>query len=35
MAIPTDNTAEAFAQFMARENTRQAELAKLSGHAIR
>jgi tripartite-type tricarboxylate transporter receptor subunit TctC len=35
MTIPTDNTAEAFAQFMARENTRQAELAKLSGHAIR
>jgi tripartite-type tricarboxylate transporter receptor subunit TctC len=35
MTIPIDNTAEAFAQFMARENTRQAELAKLSGHVIR
>jgi tripartite-type tricarboxylate transporter receptor subunit TctC len=35
MTIPIDNTAKAFAQFMARENTRQAELAKLSGHVIR
>jgi tripartite-type tricarboxylate transporter receptor subunit TctC len=33
MTIPSDNTPEKFAEFMRRENTRQAELAKLSGHA--
>jgi tripartite-type tricarboxylate transporter receptor subunit TctC len=33
MVIPTDNTPERFADFMRRENARQAELAKLSGHA--
>ena len=33
MVIPGDNTPEKFADFMRRENTRQAELAKLSGHA--
>ena len=33
MVIPTDNTPEKFAEFMRRENARQAELAKLSGHA--
>jgi tripartite-type tricarboxylate transporter receptor subunit TctC len=33
MVIPTDNTSEKFAEFMRRENARQAELAKLSGHA--
>ena len=33
MTIPTDNTPEHFAQFMRRENARQAELARLSGHA--
>jgi hypothetical protein len=33
MVIPSDNTPERFADFMRRENTRQAELAKLSGHA--
>jgi len=33
MVIPTDNTPEKFAEFMRRENGRQAELAKLSGHA--
>jgi tripartite-type tricarboxylate transporter receptor subunit TctC len=33
MVIPSDNTPEKFAEFMRRENARQAELAKLSGHA--
>ena len=33
MTIPTDNTPEKFADFMRRETARQAELAKLSGHA--
>jgi tripartite-type tricarboxylate transporter receptor subunit TctC len=33
MVIPTDNTPEKFAEFMRQENARQAELAKLSGHA--
>jgi tripartite-type tricarboxylate transporter receptor subunit TctC len=33
MTIPTDNTPEHFAEFMRRENTKQAELARLSGHA--
>jgi tripartite-type tricarboxylate transporter receptor subunit TctC len=33
MTIPTDNTPEKFAEFMRREIARQAELAKLSGHA--
>ena len=33
MVIPSDNTPERFADFMRRENARQAELAKLSGHA--
>jgi tripartite-type tricarboxylate transporter receptor subunit TctC len=33
MTVPTDNTPEKFAEFMQRELTRQAELAKLSGHA--
>jgi tripartite-type tricarboxylate transporter receptor subunit TctC len=33
MSIPTDNTPERFAEFMRRENARQAELAKLSGHS--
>lgn len=32
MTVPTDNTPEKFAEFMQREITRQAELAKLSGH---
>jgi tripartite-type tricarboxylate transporter receptor subunit TctC len=31
--IPTDNTPERFAEFMRRENAKQAELARLSGHA--
>ena len=31
--IPTDNTPEHFAEFMRRENAKQAELARLSGHA--
>jgi tripartite-type tricarboxylate transporter receptor subunit TctC len=33
MIIPSDNTPENFAEFMRRENARQAELARLSGHA--
>src|ERR1700716_742810 len=33
MIIPGDNTPERFAEFMRRENVRQAELAKLSGHS--
>jgi tripartite-type tricarboxylate transporter receptor subunit TctC len=33
MTIPIDNTPEKFAEFMRREIARQAELAKLSGHA--
>jgi tripartite-type tricarboxylate transporter receptor subunit TctC len=33
MTIPTDNTPEKFAEFMRREIARQADLAKLSGHA--
>jgi tripartite-type tricarboxylate transporter receptor subunit TctC len=33
MTIPTDNTPEKFAEFMRRENARQAELARLSGHS--
>lgn len=33
MTVPTDNTPEKFADFMRREIARQAELAKLSGHA--
>ena len=33
MTIPTDNTPEKFAEFMRRENARQAELAGLSGHS--
>jgi tripartite-type tricarboxylate transporter receptor subunit TctC len=33
MIIPSDNTPERFAEFMRRENARQAELARVSGHA--
>jgi tripartite-type tricarboxylate transporter receptor subunit TctC len=33
MTIPNDNTPEKFAEFMRRERDRQADLAKLSGHA--
>jgi tripartite-type tricarboxylate transporter receptor subunit TctC len=33
MTIPSDNTPERFAEFMRRENARQAELARLSGHS--
>jgi tripartite-type tricarboxylate transporter receptor subunit TctC len=33
MTIPADNTPEQFAEFMRRENAKQAELARLSGHA--
>ena len=33
MTIPTDNTPETFAEFMRVQTLRQAELAKLSGHA--
>jgi tripartite-type tricarboxylate transporter receptor subunit TctC len=33
MTVPADNTPEKFAEFMRREIARQAELAKLSGHA--
>jgi tripartite-type tricarboxylate transporter receptor subunit TctC len=33
MVIPSENTPEKFAEFMRRENIRQAQLAKLSGHA--
>jgi tripartite-type tricarboxylate transporter receptor subunit TctC len=33
VSIPTDNTPERFADFMRREWARQAELAKLTGHA--
>jgi tripartite-type tricarboxylate transporter receptor subunit TctC len=33
MTIPADNTPEKFAEFMRRETARQAELAKLTGHA--
>jgi len=35
MTIPTDNTPETFAEFMRVQTLRQAELAKLSGHAPR
>jgi len=33
MTIPAGNTPEQFAEFMRRENAKQAELARLSGHA--
>jgi tripartite-type tricarboxylate transporter receptor subunit TctC len=33
MIIPSDNAPEKFTEFMRRETARQAELAKLSGHA--
>jgi len=33
MTVPSDNTPEKFAEFMRRQTTRQAEYAKLSGHA--
>jgi tripartite-type tricarboxylate transporter receptor subunit TctC len=33
MTVPTDNTPEKFAEFMRRQTARQAEYAKLSGHA--
>jgi tripartite-type tricarboxylate transporter receptor subunit TctC len=33
MTVPSDNTPETFAAYMRREIARQAELAKLSGHA--
>ena len=33
MTVPTNNTPERFAEFMQREIAKQAELAKLSGHA--
>jgi tripartite-type tricarboxylate transporter receptor subunit TctC len=33
MTVPADNTPENFAAFMRRQTARQAELAKLSGHA--
>ena len=33
MTVPTDNTPEKFAEFMRRQTARQAEFAKLSGHA--
>jgi tripartite-type tricarboxylate transporter receptor subunit TctC len=33
MTIPADNTPEHFAEFMRRENAKQAELARLSGHS--
>jgi tripartite-type tricarboxylate transporter receptor subunit TctC len=33
MTIPDDNTPERFAEFMRRENAKQAELARLSGHS--
>jgi tripartite-type tricarboxylate transporter receptor subunit TctC len=33
MTIPKDNTPENFAEFLRRERDRQAQLAKLSGHA--
>jgi hypothetical protein len=33
MTIPADNTPEHFADFMRRENAKQAELARLSGHS--
>jgi tripartite-type tricarboxylate transporter receptor subunit TctC len=33
VTIPSVNTPETFAEFMRRENAKQAELAKLSGHA--
>ena len=33
MTVPSDNTPEKFAEFMRREITRQAELAKLTGHS--
>lgn len=33
MTVPADNTPQKFAEFMRREIARQAELAKLSGHA--
>ena len=32
MIVPVVNTPESFAEFMRREVSRQAELAKLSGH---
>ena len=33
MTVPSDNTPERFAEFMRRQTARQAEFAKLSGHA--
>jgi tripartite-type tricarboxylate transporter receptor subunit TctC len=33
MTVPTDNTPEKFTEFMRRQTARQAEFAKLSGHA--
>jgi tripartite-type tricarboxylate transporter receptor subunit TctC len=33
MTVPADNTPEKFAEFMRRQTARQAEYAKLSGHA--
>ena len=33
MTVPADNTPEQFAEFMRRENAKQAELARLSGHS--
>ena len=33
MVIPADNTPEGFAEFMRRENARQGELARVSGHS--
>lgn len=33
MTIPADNTPDRFAEFMRRENGKQAELARLSGHS--
>jgi thiamine monophosphate kinase len=33
MTVPTDNTQERFVEYMRRMTARQAEFAKLSGHA--
>jgi tripartite-type tricarboxylate transporter receptor subunit TctC len=33
MTVPSDNTPEKFTEFMRRQTARQAEFAKLSGHA--
>ena len=33
MTPPADNTPDKFAEFMRRQTARQAEFAKLSGHA--